>query len=560
MKVRFPLYAKILIWLFANVVFLALLGYGLFKFQFSAGLEALLAGRAGERIQTLSEVLRAELNEVTPSKWNPILERFGKAYGVKLILMHPSGTQVAGEPMTIPPEVRMRPVNPDAQRREQRREERRERRMAEKHHPSGTPGKVDRLDRGEPLGQPDRVEPPEFNEARGRGADRHLGGRKEWQHGEGSEGGDGRRPPEREEAKLLCPDSPVFIAAARPEKQVIHTKNPDFYWILSRYPIQEAGRPPRPYILAAVSPSLESSGLLFDFRLVLGTAGVALMLSALFWWPLVRGITRSISQVTKATGQIAEGQFEVRLSEQRRDEIGSLSLAINQMAARIAGLLNGQKRFLGDVAHELCSPIARTQLALGILEQKATQSQMPYLADLREEVQMMSDLVHELLSFSKASLVADKIELSPVCLLTVAQRAIDREGNGVAEFEVRIHESLQVLAEPQMLQRSVNNLVRNAIRYAGEAGPITLSASVAATTRQVALSISDCGSGVSDEELVKMFDPFYRSDPSRTRETGGIGLGLAIVRACVEACGGTVTGRNRKPSGLEVVITLDLAC
>src|SRR5439155_20847176 len=133
--------------------------------------------------------------------------------------------------------------------------------------------------------------------------------------------------------------------------------------------------------------------------------------SALLWFPLIRGITRSIGQMTQATREIAEGRFDGRVNERRRDELGALGQSVNRMAARLAGFVTGQKRFLGDTSNELCSPIARIQMALGILEQRADEKQKAYVADLREEVQHISNLVNELLSFSKASLGASTVTL-----------------------------------------------------------------------------------------------------------------------------------------------------
>ena len=98
-------------------------------------------------------------------------------------------------------------------------------------------------------------------------------------------------------------------------------------------------------------------------------ACAVVVFSVLFWLPLVRGMARSIRQVTEATARIAEGRFDIRLTAARADELGQLAQSVNQMAGRLAGFVQGQKRFLGDIAHELCSPLARTQVALGILEQ-----------------------------------------------------------------------------------------------------------------------------------------------------------------------------------------------
>ena len=100
-------------------------------------------------------------------------------------------------------------------------------------------------------------------------------------------------------------------------------------------------------------------------------------------------------------------------------------------------------------------------------------------------------------------------------------------------------------------------MIRNALRHGAKAGPVTVEA--ARTGEEVTITVSDLGPGVAQEELPKIFEPFYRADASRTRETGGTGLGLTIVKACVQSCGGSVAARNREPGGFEVQIRLGAA-
>jgi two-component system, OmpR family, sensor histidine kinase CpxA len=224
------------------------------------------------------------------------------------------------------------------------------------------------------------------------------------------------------------------------------------------------------------------------------------------------------------------------------------------MASRLAGFVTGQKRFLGDIAHELCSPIARMQMAVGILQERAHEKDKPYVQDLHEEVQHMSALVNELLSFSKAALGAGNVHLQSLALRPLVEKALKREVHEAIALHNDVPEALHAVGDPELIVRAVANLVRNAIIYAGDAGPITISAK--ANDGRVQLLISDSGTGVPEGELPKLFDPFYRVDSSRARETGGVGLGLSIVKTCVETCGGTVSCRNRQPRGFEAEITL----
>jgi len=361
-----------------------------------------------------------------------------------------------------------------------------------------------------------------------------------------TEGPPGGRP---SKLKLMPPPPPVFL---------IKTSAPARYWVGVRVPIwgESATRPVHGALVWTFS-SLWTNPLLFDYKPWLAVVIVVILLSVACWLPLIRGLTRSISQLTSATGAIAQGRFETRLSVNRRDELGQLSQAINHMAERLSGFVYGQRRFLGDIAHELCSPIARIQVALGVLEQRAEDNQKEYVLGVQEEVEHMSGLINELLLFSKAGMNASATPLTRVNVADTVRQVLQREANHEARIETHIDGQLEVIAHPDYLFRSLANILRNAIRYAGDAGPIVVSASEKSGV--VSITVADNGPGIPASELEEVFKPFYRPEFARQRETGGVGLGLAIVRTCVEACGGTVQCRNRSPKGLEAVIRLPAA-
>jgi two-component system sensor histidine kinase CpxA len=358
---------------------------------------------------------------------------------------------------------------------------------------------------------------------------------------------DGAHGPKPSKLELMPPPPPpVFL---------IKTTAPTRYWVGVRVPVlgESAVRPVHGALVWTFT-SLWTNPLLFDYKPWLAVAIVVILLSVACWLPLIRGLTRSISQLTNATGAIAQGRFETRLSTQRRDELGQLSQAINDMAERLSGYVHGQRRFLGDIAHELCSPIARIQVALGVLEQRAEDNQKEYVLGVQEEVEHMSGLINELLSFSKAGMNASTVPLTRVNVAETVRQVLQRESGSQGRIETRIDAHLEVMANPDYLFRSLANIVRNAIRYAGDAGPIVVSASE--KDGVVSITVADNGPGIPPAELEEVFKPFYRPEFARQRETGGVGLGLAIVKTCVEACGGTVQCRNRSPKGLEAEIRL----
>lgn len=486
MRFRFPLYAKILLWFFLNLVALGVGLYGFFQTQVRIGLNSLMMGRAGDRIQAVSEVITGELNKTSGrAAWSDILKKFGDSYQVRFYLFHNDGWQIAGDPVILPQQV----VNVLTSRRA----------------PPRQPA--------DPQGNPPR--PPS--------------------------------DPRQDRPRPAAPERPY-------QKFMERVDDPAGYWVGVRLPVLDHDKERTvPVTLLAESDSMTGGGLFLDFKpwLLIGLG--ALIFSVLFWIPLVRGITHSISQMTRATAQVAAGQFEVQVTARRNDELGHLGESINRMAARLSGFVSGQRRFLGDIAHELCSPIARIQLSLGILEQQADEKQKACVEDLREEVQQMTDLVNELLSFSKAGLNRREVRLEPVPLQSLVQRAVAREASN-ASIEMEIDANHVALGASDLLERALGNVIRNAVRYAGQGGAIRISAENSGG--YLLLSVTDSGPGLPEEVLDGIMDPFFRPEPSRSRESGGVGLGLAIVKTCVEACQGTVSIRNRRPSGLQVEFRL----
>jgi two-component system sensor histidine kinase CpxA len=347
---------------------------------------------------------------------------------------------------------------------------------------------------------------------------------------------------------------------------LVRAGDPPLYW--AGVPLiglaDDMGRP-APAVLIAVFDSLTADGWIIDPKPWLMAGFGALLLSILLWFPLVRGITRSIRSMTKATESIAEGKFDTVAAVNRTDELGHLAHSINHLSGRLGHFVNGQRRFLGDIAHELCSPLARMQLGISLLERGGDPATHERVADVREEVEVMTDLVNELLSFSKAGLRSPDTPLEPVPLAGMARHVAAREGwsqekdsadgdQGQDRVQIHIPETLRAMADSGLLTRAVSNLVRNALRYAGHAGPVVITAGESAGG--VFLTVSDSGPGVPESELEKIFEPFHRPDAARTREAGGSGLGLAIVRSCVHACQGTVSAACLSPHGLAVTIRL----
>ncbi len=361
-----------------------------------------------------------------------------------------------------------------------------------------------------------------------------------------------RPPPPRHEALPENRRPPGIFPPPEEGKFVVRSQKPAAFWIGLRLPIPTPQGRHIPGTLLIRADSVWTLVGLVRIGPWLSIAAGVMALSLLFWLPLVRSITRCLKSLTGATERIAEGEFSTRIYLARRDELGHLGHSVNRMAERLDTLVNGQKRFLGDVAHELGSPLGRLQVATEILESRADLALQPHIVDVREEVQHMAMLVNELLAFTKAGLRPRDAQLATITLAPLVQRVLAREDQN-QRVSITLDPSLTVLADAELLERALANLIRNARRYA-PSGPITLTARTFDGT--VKLNLSDEGPGVPSEALNRLGEPFYRPDAARSNEAGGTGLGLAIVRAALIACQGTATFQNRNPNGFIAELTL----
>ena len=360
-----------------------------------------------------------------------------------------------------------------------------------------------------------------------------------------------RRPPgEQLNRRQPGPVSKRPADAPPKPRFMLRAGKPARYWAGVHLDLVPQGG--HPLTLVMVSDSISGGGLFLDLWPWLALAAAALVLSALLWMPFVRGITGFIGTLNHAAGRIAHGKFDERIEKQRSDELGELSTSVNTMAAQLGDYMREQKRITADVAHELCSPIARMQMALGVVEQRSTPDQSTYLQKLDRELQHMAKLVEEVLAFSKAETIPDRETPEDIDLRELLQNILAREApeNGI-QLEIG---DIKLHSLRNALDRGIGNVVRNAIRYAKD-----LEITAKAENGRVIIEIADRGPGVPEEALSRLFEPFYRPEAARGRNTGGSGLGLAITKRCIEACQGTITARNREGGGLVVGIELPVA-
>ncbi|MDR3415791.1 MAG: HAMP domain-containing sensor histidine kinase [Nevskia sp.] len=279
---------------------------------------------------------------------------------------------------------------------------------------------------------------------------------------------------------------------------------------------------------------------------------LVILLSAALWWPFIWSITRTVAQLTAVAGEISAGRFEARVHSRRRDELGRLAEAVNRMAGRLQNFVSGQRQFLADVAHEVASPLARLQIGLGLLELHAADDARRVLDEVQEEAQQMTQLLQELLLYSRVDLAPQRAPLAAVELEPLVDEVLRREDLG-HRVRLDLEPGIRAMAEPALLRRALANLVRNALRYAADA---EVEVGAVSDEQGVRLTVRDRGPGVPEEALPRLGEPFYRPQLARERDSGGSGLGLAIVRRAVDACGGRVSWSNRAGGGFAAEIRL----
>lgn len=320
-------------------------------------------------------------------------------------------------------------------------------------------------------------------------------------------------------------------------------------------PVEAAahGGPPRRLLVSAHAENLWALLRLLGISRELLFVLMLLAMSSLLWWPFFWRITRTVRGLSGATQKISRGRFDTRVEESRSDELGELAGAINVMAERLEALLNGQRQFMADIAHEVASPVARMQIGLGILESRLKDGDMQALTDVREDLEEMSGMLNELLLFSRARIEAPREAPVSVELLPLVAKVIHTNSDG-SVLDIEIPAGVFVMAQPAMLSRALANLVRNAQRYGGtESAPQILATQ---DGEHVRVSVRDRGPGVPESALNRLGDPFFRPELARSRATGGFGLGLAIVKRCIADCDGEVRFSNRLGGGFEAEILL----
>ncbi len=289
------------------------------------------------------------------------------------------------------------------------------------------------------------------------------------------------------------------------------------------------------------------------------------VISGMVCFGLARYLTAPIARLRVATQQLSKGDLSARAGkerERRRDEIAELIGDFDKMAAQIQSLVNAQKRLIGDVSHELRSPLTRINLALQPLRKIDNPRVTTAIERVELETSRLDEMIRKLLSLSRLEaegqlLAKSNLQLDELLREVVADSDFEAQAEHRRVVPHRVDRCC-VVGNKELLRSALENVIRNAMRYtrAGSDVEVTLRGDSNDKGRLAIVTVRDHGPGVPEASLEALFRPFYRLDDSRERKTGGVGLGLAITKQAVALHGGTVQAANVPNGGLVVTITL----
>ena len=291
---------------------------------------------------------------------------------------------------------------------------------------------------------------------------------------------------------------------------------------------------------------------------------LAALASGLVCFLLARYLTAPLDRLRRATEHYATGDLSTRVAPTlgtRRDEVAELARAFDHMAQRLQELMTLQRQLLSDVSHELRSPLARLQVALGLARQRSDGRADSEFDRIERETERLNDLIGQLLSLARLESGVTVAEREPVDLVELlASVASD------ADFEARAaHRRVEldgttpatIQGDARLLHSALENIVRNAVRYTAEGTAVTLSLERdRGKPDRWRITIRDQGPGVPEEMLPRLFEPFVRVGDARDRASGGYGLGLAIAQKAVRLHGGEVVARNEPAGGFSIAVVL----
>jgi signal transduction histidine kinase len=285
-------------------------------------------------------------------------------------------------------------------------------------------------------------------------------------------------------------------------------------------------------------------------------------------WLLARSLTRPLGRLSAAARAFGGGDLAARARLQRSDELGEVARTFDEMADRVTELLHAEKELLASISHELRTPLARIRVALDIAAEGDAADARESLADIGGDLDELERLISDVLTAARLDLGRGAAPgTAPSAAPPLRRERLDasellaqaasrfRAAHPERPLHVDLPQGLPALdGDPVLLRRVIDNLLENAHKYTEQPeAPISL---VARGGARIEIEVIDQGIGISPEDLAQVFRPFFRADRSRTRATGGLGLGLALARRIVEAHGGEIALHSTLQRGTRALVSL----
>ncbi|MCX5899613.1 MAG: HAMP domain-containing sensor histidine kinase [Proteobacteria bacterium] len=329
--------------------------------------------------------------------------------------------------------------------------------------------------------------------------------------------------------------------------------------------------PPKLFLAASVvrdgafaGYGLLAPGLKFSFQPFFLTIILLCAVIAVFSIIFARSLAVPISRLSSTATAFGKGDFAVRTNIRRNDELGYLAKAFDEMADRVNDLLRSQKELLANVSHELRTPLSRIRVALDIAAESASEFDQKQWSETVHDLEELEQLIADVL-------MATRLELEPTqhskAALPLRFEPVDPEPflRAIADRFCSMHQShhlnlsvegphFAIMADPRLLRRVVENIIDNARKYSSPGS--TIAARAHHDTAGLVVEISDHGIGIAEADIENVFKPFFRTDRSRTRSTGGVGLGLTLSQRIIEAHGGSIRIASRLNSGTTVCFSV----
>ncbi|MBS6906176.1 MULTISPECIES: envelope stress sensor histidine kinase BaeS [Klebsiella] len=287
---------------------------------------------------------------------------------------------------------------------------------------------------------------------------------------------------------------------------------------------------------------------------------LATLLAALATFPLARGLLAPVKRLVEGTHRLAAGDFSTRVTATSSDELGRLAKDFNQLASTLERNQQMRRDLMADISHELRTPLAVLRGELEAIQDGVRKFTPDTIASLQAEVATLTKLVddlHQLSMSDEGALAYRKTSVDIINLLEVAAGAFrERFASRGLSIGVSLPESATIFGDRDRLMQLFNNLLENSLRYTDSGGSLHISADQ--NGHMLVLDFADSAPGVTDEQLERLVERFYRTESSRNRASGGSGLGLAICLNIVAAHGGTLRAGHSPLGGVSIKVELPL--